>query len=100
VELLEWSGFNKTSTLGEIIMRSLNYQEIDEVGGGFQGTQIPFTNSFISGSSWPGGAVGAWMAVPVAFNTGWQIGNAINQFNESVSDMSLGEAIFRTQGDS
>lgn len=78
-------------------MRVLCNREIDEVSGGFEGTPIPFTNGFISGSAWPGGAAGAWMAVPVAASTGWQIGQGINSFNESVSDMSLGEAIFRTE---
>jgi|TARA_Y100000031_G_scaffold84675_1_gene93147 hypothetical protein len=75
----------------------LEDQEINEVGGGLVGTQIPFTNGFIPGPAWPGGVPGAWTAIPVAFGTGLAIGGLINDFNMSLSGMSLGEAIYRTE---
>lgn len=78
-------------------MRVLCNREIDEVSGGLVGTPIPFANGFVAGPAWPVGASGAWAGAAVAFETGYQIGAQINNFNESVSDMSLGEAIFRTE---
>lgn len=77
-------------------MKTLCNQEIDQVGGGLVGTKIPFINGFIPGPNWPGGAAGAVSGAVVAAQTGWWIGGRINSFNESVSGMSLGEAIYRT----
>jgi hypothetical protein len=78
-------------------MRTLCSKEIDQVGGGFVGTRIPFTNGFMAGPAWPGGAPGIWAAIPLAASTGWAIGDFVNKFNDPVSGMSLGEAIARTE---
>ena len=77
-------------------MKTLCNQEIDQVGGGFVGTKIPFTNGFIPGPNWPGGAAGVFSGVVIAAQAGWAIGERVNSFNQSVSGMSLGEAIYRT----
>jgi len=66
-------------------MRQLTNQEVIEVSGGFVNI--------------PGGVPGALGAVYLGWQIGTRIGSDINTFNESVSGMSLGEAIYRT-GDS
>ncbi len=77
-------------------MRELTNQEVTEVSGGLAGTPIPFTNGFIPGANWPGGAPGAVAGVVMAWNGGVMLGNQINYFNSNVTGMSLGEAIYRT----
>ena len=80
-------------------MRELTNQEVTEVSGGLAGTPIPFTNGFIPGANWPGGAPGVLTGVASAWWVGTTIGNQVNNFNANVTGMSLGEAIYRT-GDS
>ena len=80
-------------------MRELTNQEVAEVSGGFLGTPVPFANAFIPGANWPGGAPGVLTGVTMAWSAGLAIGSSVNSFNQNVSGMSLGEAIYKT-GDS
>ena len=80
-------------------MRELTNQEVIDVSGGLVGTPIPFVNGFIPGANWPGGAPGVLTGVSMAWSAGVALGMGINNFNQNVSGMSLGEAIYAT-GDS
>ncbi len=78
-------------------MRELTADEVESVSGGFShGTPIPFTNSFIPGANWPGGAPGVITGITAAWGIGVTIGDGINTFNRKVSGMSLGVALYRT----
>ncbi len=78
-------------------MRELTADEVESVSGGFShGTPIPFTNSFIPGANWPGGAPGVISGITAAWAIGSYIGGSINRFNQSFSGMSLGVALHRT----
>jgi hypothetical protein len=78
-------------------MRQLNEQEIESVAGGFEGTRIPFTGGFLPGEnvrlSRPTGAIGVAL---VGLDLGWEIGTAINNFNQRQFGMSTGVALYRT----
>ncbi|HIL94348.1 MAG TPA: hypothetical protein EYG51_00340 [Pseudomonadales bacterium] len=78
-------------------MRELTVSEVEFVSGGFSnGTKVPFMNKFIAGANWPGGAPGALAGISIAWKIGTTIGNAVNSFNQQVSGMSFGVAIYRT----
>ncbi|MDA9064442.1 hypothetical protein N9K37_03740 [Pseudomonadales bacterium] len=77
-------------------MRELTNQEVTAISGGFAGTPIPFRNGFIPGANWPGGAPGFLGGISMAWAAGSAIGAAVNSFNQTVSGMSLGEAIYLT----
>jgi hypothetical protein len=70
--------------------------EFEKVSGGFEGTRTPFTSNYWRGPNFPGGPAMAVPALVVAYDLGYSFGNEINQFNQSFSNMSLGEAMFRT----
>ena len=77
-------------------MRELSSDELDSVSGGYTGTPIPYANWYIPGPNWPGGAAGAWAALPVAYATGSTIGTVIYEGTEYLFDMSIGEAAYIT----
>jgi hypothetical protein len=66
-------------------MRQLTNQEVTEVSGGFFNI--------------PGGVPGVVGGVYLGWQIGSELGAGINAFNQNVSGMSLGEAIYRS-GDS
>jgi hypothetical protein len=78
-------------------MRVLGENEMDSVAGGLgEGTKIPFISSYWKGPNFPGGPAMAVPAIAVAYELGFALGEKINQFNQSFSNMSLGVAAFRT----
>ena len=78
-------------------MRTLKESEIAQVSGGLgEGTKIPFANAYWKGPNFPGGPAAAVPALVVSYNLGFSFGEAINDFNQSFSNMSFGEAMFRT----
>jgi hypothetical protein len=81
-------------------MRELRADELDQASGGFEGTPIPFTNSFISGPNFPGGFPAAIPMLIAAYNAGEAVGEMINEFNQEQFGMSTGTALYKTLNDS
>lgn len=77
-------------------MRELTVDEVDQVGGGFEGIKIPFMNNFGGAENMKGKPAGVVGAVMAGWAIGQYIGDQINQFNQSQFGMSLGVAIHRT----